>query len=201
MTNIVQRIVRSAACLAMLALLGQSESRAAFSYVTTPTTTLNSGALGGWTILTTGVSNVTTLTTPTLINIANIFDTSTTVPPATDAFTLNFNDVVQITNIPPPGSAAVGSITVTGQLQFTRNDNGGEVSTFTAAPASYSTTIGGVTYTLTNFTYSADGERGNPGNISAPDHLQRSARAGLAGDAGAGPGRGRAGLGPPSAAR
>ena len=138
MTNIVQRIVRSAACLAMLALLGQSESRAAFSYVTTPTTTLNSGALGGWTILTTGVSNVTTLTTPTLINIADIQDTTTRNPTTgTDSFTVNFTDVVSITNIPPPGIAAPGTITVTGQLTFTRSDTGGEISTFSlvATPA------------------------------------------------------------------
>ena len=162
------RIFRSVACLAGLVLFTQVETKAAFTYSTTPTTTLASGSLGGSTIVTTGVTNNTPGTSPTFINIADIQDNTTTTN-GTDVFTLNFSDLVTIVNIPPGGVAASGSITVTGTLQFIRSDTTGEVSFFTPSSTSFATTIGGVTYTLSNFTYAAPTVNSGPGagNISA----------------------------------
>jgi hypothetical protein len=162
------RAFRTSALLG-LALGVTSTAGAAFTYSTTPTVALASGATGGSTIGVTGVSSVTNQTTTTLINIANISDTTVTVPPATDVFTLNFTDVVSITNVPPPGTAATGAITVTGVLSFTRSDTGGEVSTFTPSAASFSAQIDGVIYTLSNLVYAAPTVNSGPGagNITA----------------------------------
>ena len=146
-----QNFLRTAACLLGLGLFTSVETKADFfNYSTSPTPLVSSG--GGSTFTSTGVTSATSLSAPTLINIADIGLTSTTTPPATDVFSFAFTDVVTITDIT---SAAVGTITITGTFSFTRSDSGGEVSTFTPSAPSFSGAVDGSIYTLSNIVYAA----------------------------------------------
>ena len=61
----------------------------------------------------------------------------------------------------------MGTINVTGNLQFIRSDSGGEVSFFTPSASSFSSTIGGVVYTLSNFSYTGPTVNGQSTATSA----------------------------------
>ncbi len=146
-------ISRWAACAATLLLIAGAEARAGFSYSSSSNPA--SVTFGGSTIGLGTVTSASTLSTPTLVNLLNISDTTTTTPPGTDSTSIAFTDTVAITNIPPPGTTAAGSLTFSGILSFTRSDTGGEVSTFTLTSVSGPTSIDGVTYTLSNLVYAA----------------------------------------------
>ena len=137
-----------AACLLLLSTVA---AQASFTYSVTSNPSIFT--FGGSTVTLTGVSSVGTLTTPTDAVLFRVADASTTLPPATDMATLTLFEKVDITNVPPDGSAATGEIDVTGNLQFIRSDSGGEVSIFTPSATSFSSTIGGVVYTISDISY------------------------------------------------
>ena len=146
--------LRLAVGLGTLIFLSSVEANAAsFTYTTLPTP--QATVSGGSTVTVNGFTQTTVLTTPGIITIAKVADTSVTAPPATDNFTINLSIPVNLTNIPPPGAAGSGTITVTGTLTFYRSDAGGELSLFSPSSPSFSATIGGVTYTLSNLNYAA----------------------------------------------
>ena len=96
----------------------------------------------------------TTLSGVSDINIADVQLTSTTVPPATDTVSIPVSLNVAITNVPLPGTAATATISGTGTLAFTRSDTGGELSSFTVGSVTNNgANIGGVIYTLSQFSY------------------------------------------------
>jgi len=146
------------AALAGSLMLATSSAQAAFSYTSTPSPTPN--VFGGSTVTLTGVTQAG-LSSPTFINISDVADNTVTpapTPPATtptDTTTINLSIPILFTNSPPGGVAGTGTITLTGQLQFIRSDQGGEVS-FLNNPAftNNGATIGGVVYTLSSPTYS-----------------------------------------------
>ncbi|MBV8076493.1 MAG: PEP-CTERM sorting domain-containing protein [Planctomycetaceae bacterium] len=140
------------AALAIPMMMASSSVRADYSYVTAPTPA--STTFGGSTVTLTPISSVSTLTGATFINIANVGDSSTTAPPATDTTTIPFSVPVTITNVAPPGSAGSDTITLKGVLTFTRNDTGGEISSATfGSILNNGTIIGGVAYTLSSPSY------------------------------------------------
>lgn len=138
-------LVLPAACLFFLT---GSQAFASFTYSVTPDSPVLT--FGGSTVTITGVSSVTPQTTPTDGVIWRVADTSTTSPASTDTANLALSEEVAITD---QQSATIGTIDVTGTLQFLRSDSGGEVSFFTPSSSSFSTTIGDTLYTLTNFSY------------------------------------------------
>ena len=162
--------LRPAASLALVvaACLSAGEARASFTYNSAPT--INSGGTsGGSTVSLTGVGSSTLATTPTYINLINVFLTSTTTQPSTDVFTVNFTDVITITNVPPPGTMATNTITVMGSISFTRSDTGGELSQLSTSQQSYSATVDGSIYTISGFNYAQPtvNSTTGAGNISA----------------------------------
>jgi hypothetical protein len=168
------RSILKAAALSAAALVASGSAQAGFTYTATPTPTTTT--FGGSVATLGPVSSVTTLSTPTFINIGDVALTSTTVPPATDTTSITVTDAVAITNVPgaPPGSlggtAGTGTITVNGTLTFTRSDTGGEVSSFTVnSITNNGANIGGIIYTLSSVTYTPPTVNNVPtgdGNIS-----------------------------------
>jgi len=169
-----RRLFAMAALVGSL-MLATSSAQASFTYLSTPSPAATPfGPTNGSTVTLTG-NTQSGLSSPTFINIANVADNTSTpapTPPATtptDTTTINLSIPILLTNAPLPGTAGTGTITFTGQLQFTRSDLGGEVS-FLNNPAftNNGLTIGGVIYTLSNPSYtpptvnSATGD----GNIS-----------------------------------
>jgi len=159
-------------------MLATNTAQAGYTYASTSTpATTSFGPSLGSTVALNPVMSVTTGTGAGFINIADVALTSTTAaptPPATtptDTVTINPVTIsLLITNVPPAGTSATGTITVVGTLQFTRSDSGGEVSFFT--PTNFGNngaTIGGVIYTLSNVSYTPPTVNNVPtgdGNIS-----------------------------------
>jgi hypothetical protein len=162
-----KRFCLNGLCAAALLALTGAAAHASFSYssVPSPGTTPSGGSI----LTLSPVGSVTELSGSTFVDLADVSLLTTTVPPATDLFSINFSDPISITNMPPPGTAGTGVITLTGTLNFTRSDTGGELSTFTLGSFTPTATIGNTLYTLSNVTYSPptvdDGPSGN-GTIS-----------------------------------
>jgi hypothetical protein len=138
-----------AALVATTLLLAGGTARASFTYTTAQAP--SSVTSGGSTVTLTGVASVTPLSGTTIINAVNVALATTTVPPATDVFSLTFNDTVTIQTV---GDGTV-TLRVNQTLQFFRSDTGGEVSTdtlnvadstLTASDAGFSYAISGIQY-------------------------------------------------------
>jgi len=155
-----------AALLAAAVVLAGGSSQAAFTYSTSQAP---STATSGGSVLTlTPVSSVTPQSGTLIINAINVALSSTTAPPATDVFSLTFNDTVTINVV---GDSTV-TLRVNQTLAFQRSDTGGEVSTDTlnvAASVLTATASNGNTYTISAIQY-AGPTVNNPlpgnGNIS-----------------------------------
>jgi hypothetical protein len=145
--------IRSLALAALLSAFGQGAAHAGFSYVSdvSPTATLSGASV--ITLLDAAGGVPFSLTTPTDITLFNITNASLAPASATDAFAVNFTDLLSITNVPPPGSPATGAVTITGSLIFTRNDISGSVSTLQVGQDSYTVLVDSVRYTISNFSY------------------------------------------------
>lgn len=160
-------IVRIAACLAALLFLSQVEAKAGFTYtsvVTPGSTTTNSSTIG-----LTGTSSASILTSPTFINLFDVSVTTTAAVGSSNDFFVNFSDVLSITNSPPPGTVDTKSITITGNLHFTRSDTGGEVSFLAVDSPSFTLAVDGQSYTVSNFSYAPPtvNSAAGSGNVSA----------------------------------
>jgi len=164
---ILKRLLTLAALAAVL-MLGASTAQASYTYTSTPTPA--STSVGGSAVGLIPVTSGGVFTGPSDINIANVSAISVTAPPANDTITIPVSIAVAISNIAPPGTTTTGTVTVTGTLSFTSLNSGGEVSTFTASASSFTGVIGGVVYTLSNFSYApptVNDVPGGNGNISA----------------------------------
>jgi len=159
-------------CFALAAILGAlmvgtNTARADFNYVASPQPTPNT--FGGSTITFIAGSNTTPLNTSgTLVQIGSVMDTSSSAASG-DSTTINFTIRVAITNsiTTGPGTNSTGTITVSGSLTVTGNTSSslsGYVANFTT-PAPLN--IGGVTYSITNFLFSAPTPNGSNGAFSA----------------------------------
>lgn len=102
------------------------QAKAGFIYSVTSTPSIV--PFGGSVASITGVSSSGILTTPTLAVLFRVADVSATIPPTTDTTSIFLTEAVNITNVPPSGFAASGTINVTGTLQFTRSDSGANSS-------------------------------------------------------------------------
>ena len=141
------------AALATVLMVSTGVAQAGYTYTSTPSPAVTN--FGGSTVAISGVNSVGVGSGLSDIKIAEVANTSVTIPPATDTTIINVSIPVLITNVPSPGTGAAGTITVTGALQFFRSDAGGEFSIFTpGAILNNGAVIGGVTYTLSNITYS-----------------------------------------------
>ena len=156
------------AVLAGSLMLATNTAQAGYNYSATPSPPMQ--VFGTSEVFLGPVQNNSLLSGTTFINIADVGLTSTTVPPATDTVSINVSIPVLITNVPPPGSAGSGTITVLGTLAFTRSDTGGEVSSFVVTSfTNNGAIIGGVTYTLSSPSYTPPTVNNIPtgdGNIS-----------------------------------
>src|SRR5437868_4443755 len=115
------------AALAVPLVFATSVAQASFNYTSSPAP--SSTTFGGSTVVLTGI-NKTGLSGLTFIDVADVADSTNTVPPATDTTSINLAIPVAIQNVPPPGTVDAGTITINGVLAFQRSDIGGEVSTF-----------------------------------------------------------------------
>jgi hypothetical protein len=142
----------SLAALAAVLMLSTSSAQASYTYTTTPSPTPE--FFGNSVVTLVGVSSSVPGNTPSLISLATVSAASNTVPPASDSTSYLVTLAVAITNVPPLTGGPT-TVNVTGTLSFMSLNSGGEVSTFTASAPSFSVTVGTVTYTLANLTYSA----------------------------------------------
>jgi hypothetical protein len=133
---------------AALPVFMAAEARAGYTFSTTITPT--SQAIG--TQSTIGFQGATGPAGPTLsgaqdISLAGVIDTTTQSPATTDTGSVPFSITITITQ---GGSdpAGTGMLTLTGTLTFTRSDTGGEISSEIVPSGSVSTTIQGVTYSI-----------------------------------------------------
>ena len=154
-----KRISLSAAIAVVLLVGIDVQAQAGFTYSSSPSvTSITSGSLGGSTVSLTGTPTSTLLSASTNITLFTVAASSTTTA-GTDTFTLNFSDTLTLTNVPPPGTPATGTLTFSGSLIFSRSDSSGSLSTLSSI-SPVSAMIDGETYTLANFSYTAP----SPGN-------------------------------------
>jgi hypothetical protein len=157
------RSALSVLALATAALGASNSAHASFVYSVTPvTTSTNFGAGSNLTVTSYNNGAVSPpLSGTENINLAQITQTSTTIPPATDTAIIPLAPLlVTITN---GGSSA---FTVSGNLNVTRSDTQGVASTFVLTSILPPTiTLGGFNYALSNPTYApptiASGSLGN----------------------------------------
>jgi hypothetical protein len=160
------RLTGLAALVAASVVVAGGTSQAAFTYSTSqaPSTATS----GGSTLTLTPVTSVTPQTGTLIINAVNVALTSNTAPPATDVFSLTFNDTVTINVV---GDSTV-TLRVNQTLAFFRADTGGEVSTDTLNVADSvltGTASNGNTYTISAIQYAGptvNNPSGGDGNIS-----------------------------------
>jgi len=142
------------ATLVLVSAYAAGEARASFTYSVAPATT--SYNFGGST-LTVGAFNggaVSPLLSGTQgINVAQISQSSTTAPPATDAGSFALPPLVVTINNQNGGGT--GTFTVNGTIVVTRSDTAGAASTFTPGSITPATlTLGIYLYTLSAPSYS-----------------------------------------------
>jgi hypothetical protein len=158
-------------CFALAALLGAlmvgtNTARADFNYSTA--TTPSPATFGGSTVTFIPGAGNSLSTAGTIVQIGSVMDTSTSGSPG-DNTTIAFTIKVAITNSisTGPGTNATGTITVLGSLTVGGNTSNG-LQTYNAVfttPAAV--LIGGVSYSITNFNFSAPTVNGSNGAFSA----------------------------------
>jgi len=164
--------LRLTATLAVVvASLLATEARANFDY----TTVINPPAGGTATFGTSssvvfGNVSKTNLNGSQNINIADVSILSTKLAPPTDSGSVAFTDTITITD--PSGGGTTGTFTVSGTLNVTRADTGGELSSLTVSSISGPIVLNGTTYSLDGISYAPptiNSGNGTPpdGNISA----------------------------------
>jgi len=131
----------------------------------------NTATVGGTTVTLLPVSRggFTVPSTNTL-NIGDIMVTSTTTAPATDSFTIGYQDSLTLVNTPPPGVGATGPFILTGTLTFSGiNTLAGTITNVYNPPTVAGPgQLGGVTFSgaVTNFAGpTVNGGNGNFGGI------------------------------------
>jgi PEP-CTERM motif len=143
------------AAAAVLATWAVDDARASFTYSVAPvTTSTNFGAGSNLTV--TAFNNGATsgvLSGTQNINVAQITQTSTTAPPATDTASIPLAPLVITINNQNGGGS--GAFTVNGGINVTRSDTGGAASIFTPGLITPSSlTLDGFIYTLSTASYS-----------------------------------------------
>jgi hypothetical protein len=159
------RMTGPTALVATTLLLAGGTSQASFTYTTAQAP--SSVTSGGSTVTLTGVTSGSPQNGSTIINAVNAALTTTTAPPATDVFSLTFNDTVAIQTV---GDGTV-TLLVNQTLQFFRSDTGGEVSTDTlnVGASTLTASDAGFTYTISGIQYAGptvDNTGAGNGNIS-----------------------------------
>jgi len=102
------------------------------------------------------------------VNIGDVALTTTTAPPASNSFVVNYQDVFSLTNIGPPGPGFpdTRNFTVTGTFTVSQvNTGNGTITNVFNPPTSGNFTLGGI-----NFFGAAD-NFGNPTINGAPGNL------------------------------
>jgi len=165
-----KRLTLATAFALAAALLPGSDARAAYTY--SSSIVINSiGGSGGTIVNTPGTGATFTSTNGTVVNFANVGApgtfivpgtstynlgnlTVTTTSPSAEAFTVNYTDVVTITNPAPGGSTGTftfsGTLTLAG-VQFVGGASSGTVNNVYISPftqASSPSVIGGAAFTL-----------------------------------------------------
>jgi hypothetical protein len=103
------------------------------------------------------------------IALAAVTDSTSTTAPPTDHGVVGYTITIHLSAPASSYPTVAGTLTVVGSLDFIRSDSGGEVS-FNSVNTGASTltrTIGGETYTLTAFSYSAPTVNAVPGTPGA----------------------------------
>jgi hypothetical protein len=178
-----KRVAVLGALAVALALFVGGRAEASYNYATTLTIT---GTTGGATIsnggLTATLGGVTVTFAPEsrtglttgLPSSPNIGDLTVSVAAGTTAtsFTVTILDTIGITNVPPPGSAGSGNLTLTDTIVLSNISNvGGLNGTVTDTGPTVGTgsaTVGGVVFTLgPPFGFSSPTLNGSGGNLSA----------------------------------
>lgn len=144
------------AVLALAALSAVNEARASFTYSVAPINTITPFGAGSTMTVAAfnggGVSG--TLSGVQIINLAQITQSSTTVPPATDtSLGIPVNLTVTINNLNGGGSS---NFVVSGNIVVTRSDTQGAASTFNLVSVLPPVlNLGGFLYTLSSPSYAA----------------------------------------------
>jgi len=84
------------------------------------------------------------------VNIGDVGVSSTTAPPAGDTFTVNYTDVISLTNVPPPGNTTgnPGTVTLTGTISITGASTGTGIVSNSYIVSVGSTTAGTIPFTV-----------------------------------------------------
>jgi len=132
------------------------------------TATGATATLGGTTVTLTDVSRTGFIVpSANTVNVGDVAVTTTTVPPTTESFTINYRDVFTLTNNGPPGTNATGSFPLTGTLTINSVNTGtGVVTNIYNSPTSASGVLGGILFTgaVDNFGFpTINGASGNFG--------------------------------------
>jgi len=158
------------ALVCALAMLTGNHAQASYNYSTSLSVTSTTGGatfansatgatvtLGGTTVTLTNVAR-TGFGVPSdnTVNIGDVAVTTTTAPPGT-SFSFNYTDVISLTNVPPPGSAGTGSVTITGTITLSQVSTGAGIvqNAFVIANPPL-TTVGGIPFLVTGTNF------GNP---------------------------------------
>jgi len=151
--NKVRLALSALALAAVLGFAGQSAS-AAFTYSLSPTS-INVGFSNSSLSIAAYNGGITspTLSGTQIINLAQITQTSATVPPATDSAIIPFTFSININNLNGGGSAP---FTLTGNINVTRSDTQGAISTFSLTSILPPViTLDSRQYSISSFSYAA----------------------------------------------
>jgi len=167
--------------LAVAVLVGTSDDAAAsYSYVTsfsivsisgggTPGTTTGgvTATVGGTTV---SLLNITqsgfVVPSTNTVNIGDVAVTTTTAPPASDTFTINYADTITLTNNPPPGSAQTGAFILFGTLTLSGvNTGSGVITNVFTGPTSQSGPFGGLFFSGAALNFASPTVNGGTGSL------------------------------------
>lgn len=179
----LRRLAPLVAVSLAVSLAGGRSARASFSYSTslsvtgisspgTFTNTPGVGAVASFDGATVTLGNVSragfTIPSINTINIGDVSISTTTVPPASSSFTVNYSDVFTLTNTgpPDPGTPATGSFTIHGILTITGlNTGSGKVTNTFLGPSTAAGLLGGVFFSGSADNFGNPTVNGNPGNL------------------------------------
>ena len=101
------------------------------------------------------------------INVGDIVVRTTTAPPPSDTFNINYRDSLTLTNVPPPGTAATSMpLPFTGTLAFNMINTGqGTITNAFTSPTSGSVAVDGVLFTGGVTTFASPTINGSGGSL------------------------------------
>jgi hypothetical protein len=149
-----RRILAATASLTLLAACAPA-AHASFTYSVAPVTISTNFGAGSNLTVTAAFNGAASsvLSGDQIINLAQITQNSTTVPPATDAAVIPLSLTVSIFN---QNGFGAGNFAFSGNINVTRSDTGGAISTFSLTSiVPPSLALGQYTYALSGPTYTA----------------------------------------------